>query len=37
MAWPGGCTIAPRMSRYDRTWEPLVVLIAFAVIWIGTL
>jgi len=25
------------MTRYDRTWEPLVVLIAVAIFWFGTL
>ena len=25
------------MTRYDRTWEPLVVLIAAAIVWFGTL
>jgi len=25
------------MTRFDRTWEPLLVLVGFAVIWIGTL
>jgi hypothetical protein len=25
------------MTRYDRTWEPLVVLIAAAILWFGTL
>jgi hypothetical protein len=24
------------MTRYDRVWEPVVVVIAFAVIFIGT-
>jgi hypothetical protein len=26
-----------RVTRFDRTWEPLVVLLAAAVIWFGTL
>jgi hypothetical protein len=25
------------MTRYDRTWEPLFVLIAAATLWFGTL
>ncbi len=25
------------MTRFDRTWEPFVVVIVFAVIFIGTL
>jgi len=25
------------MTRYDRTWEPLVVMICAAVVWFGTL
>lgn len=29
--------IAARMTRFDRTWEPLLVLFAAAVLLIGTL
>jgi len=25
------------MTRYDRTWEPLAVLVVAAILWIGTL
>jgi len=24
------------MTRFDRTWEPLAVAIAFAILWFGT-
>jgi hypothetical protein len=27
---------ARRMTRFDRTWEPLAVLVAVAIVWIGT-
>jgi hypothetical protein len=29
--------LSPRMTRFDRTWEPLVVLVFAATIWFGTL
>jgi hypothetical protein len=29
--------LSARVTRFDRTWEPLVVLLAAAVIWFGTL
>jgi len=25
------------MTLFDRLWEPLAVLVAFAILWIGTL
>lgn len=28
---------APMMTRFDRTWEPLFVLIAFAIVFVRTL
>ena len=28
---------APAMTRFDRTWEPLAVLLAAAIVWFGTL
>ncbi len=27
----------PAMTRFDRTWEPLFVLLAAATLWFGTL
>jgi hypothetical protein len=27
----------PMMTRFDRTWEPLFVLIAFAIVFVRTL
>jgi hypothetical protein len=32
-----GVHIGPHVTRFDRTWEPLLVLLAAAVIWFGTL
>jgi len=26
-----------RMTRFDRTWEPLLVVVAAIIVWIGTL
>jgi len=28
---------AAEMTRFDRTWEPLVVLVVAAIVWFGTL
>jgi hypothetical protein len=35
--WRGRCNSRPAMTRFDRTWEPLAVVLAFAILWIGTL
>ena len=38
-----GCALASRlhsparMTRFDQIWEPLLVIVAAAMIWIGTL
>lgn len=35
--WPGGCNHYAPMTRFDHFWEPLLVVLAFAVVWLGTL
>jgi hypothetical protein len=35
--WRVVCTRSRLVTRFDRTWEPLVVVLAAAVIWFGTL
>jgi hypothetical protein len=35
--WPSSCNPALPMTRFDRLWEPLMFVLAFAIVWLGTL
>jgi hypothetical protein len=37
LRWRVRCNVRRAMTRFDRLWEPLLVIVVFAIVWLGTL